>query len=214
MSFPFGTAPALALASIALLTLSCKPRDQIGEYAGVIVSRAYDKPDVWLTDTEGRRFNFREATKGKVALVEFGYTKCPDVCPVTVSNIASALAKQPYDVASQIQFYFVTQDPERDTPKVLREWLDHFNERFVGVTGPQAAIDSLAEALDIAQAALAKSSPADTGYAVGHSSQVVAFTRDGKAHLIYPFGVRQEGWTHDLPKLVAITSWTPPQTKQ
>lgn len=176
-------------------------------FAGVEVPKAYERPDIWLTDTQGRRFNFRRETAGAVTLVEFGYTHCPDICPVTMANIAAALDKEPYDVSSKIKVYFVTQDPERDTPVVLRKWLDSFNPDFVGVTGPAGAVDSLQRAFDIPAAVFTKSSPSDTAYGVGHASQVVVFTSDDQAHLVYPFGTRQEEWTRDLPKLVALTRW-------
>jgi protein SCO1/2 len=183
-------------------------QDAARPFAGVELPKAYERPDVWLTDTRGRRFNFRQETAGAVTLVEFGYTHCPDICPVTMANIAAALERQPYDVSSKVKVYFVTQDPERDTPAALGKWLDSFNPDFVGVIGPANAVDSLRRAFDIAPAVLAKSSVGDTAYSVGHASQVVVFTADNRAHLVYPFGTRQEQWTHDFPKLVALTQWT------
>lgn len=186
--------------------VGCAPRAELPEYAGIEVPKAYERPDIWLTDTQGRRFNFRRETAGMVTLVEFGYTHCPDICPVTMANIAAALANQPYDVASRVRVYFVTQDPARDTSAVLRRWLDTFNPNFVGVVGPSGAIDSLAAAFDVPKAALARTSATDTAYTVGHASQVIVFTRDDRAHWVYPFGVRQEAWTRDIPKLVAFDS--------
>jgi len=200
-------AASLVSTIVVSCLLACSPRSAPSPFEGAILPHAYDKPDLWLTDANGRRFNFRTETDGKVALVEFGYTHCPDVCPVTVSNIATALAKQPYDVANQVRVYFITQDPARDSAAVLRRWLGNFDPKFVGVVGPQTAVDSLARAFDVPPAAAAKTSATDTNYAVGHASQVIVFTRDNKAHLAYPFGVRQEAWTRDIPKLVALQSW-------
>jgi protein SCO1/2 len=102
--------------------------------------------------------------------------------------------------------YFVTQDPTRDTPDVLRRWLDAFNPHFIGVVGSPGGVDSLAAAFDVPRAALARTSATDTTYTVGHASQVIVFTRDDQAHWVYPFGVRQESWTRDIPKLVAFDS--------
>jgi len=192
---------------MAATLAGCAPRDAAREFSGVTVPKPYHRPDVWLTDTQGRRFNFQRESAGRVTLVEFGYTHCPDICPVTMANISAALARQPYDVSSKVDVYFVTQDPTRDTPVVLRRWLDAFNPRFIGVTGSPSAVDSLAAAFDVPRAALARTSASDTAYSVGHASQVIVFTADDKAHLVYPFGVRQEAWTRDLPKLVALTQW-------
>jgi len=198
---------AVVLLVSGIGAMGCTPRPPAPAFAGVMLDTAYAKPDVWLTDTRGQKFNFRAADSGKVVLVEFGYTHCPDICPVTMANIAAALDKQPYDVASRVRVYFVTQDPGRDTPRALGQWLSAFDPDFVGVVGPVEATDSLALAFGIAKAALGRTSATDTGYSVGHASQVVVFTPDNQAHLAYPFGVRQEAWTLDLPKLVAVTHW-------
>lgn len=195
------------LVTLGCLTLlgACTPKTAPQNHiAGVPLATPYPKPDVWLIDTQGRRFNLRQETKGQLTLIEFGYTHCPDVCPVTMANIAAALAKQPYEVASRIHVYFVTQDPARDTAASLRKWLDSFNHNFVGVVGPRGALDTLAANLNIAQPSFERRSPTDTAYAVGHSAQVVVFTSDNLAHVVYPFGVRQEDWVHDIPVLFAI----------
>jgi SCO1/SenC len=119
-----------------------------------------------------------------------------DECPLEMANIASALRKVPADVAEQIKVVFVTTDPARDSAAVLRSWLDNFDERFIGLTGTEAAL----EAAGIPPAT--KAALANGGYEVGYAAFVFAYSKDNLAHLIYPVGVTDEDWAHDLPHLV------------
>ena len=96
---------------------------------------------------------------------------------------------------------FVTTDPERDTPERMREWLDLFDSSFIGLTGDLDEINQIQLGLKLAPAMKMEREPGD--YSVGHASQVLAFSADGLARLVYPSGVRQVDWANDLPKLVA-----------
>jgi protein SCO1 len=117
-----------------------------------------------------------------------------------MGNIAAALEKVPTGLAEQIKVVFVTTDPARDSAKVLRSWLDNFDERFVGLTGSQAAIEAAQRAAGIPPAT--KATLANGGYEVGHAAFVFAYSKDNLAHLIYPSGMTEEDWAHDLPYLV------------
>jgi len=115
-------------------------------------------------------------------------------------NIASALQKVPTGLADQIKVVFVTTDPARDGAKVLRSWLDNFDRRFIGLTGSEAAIEAAQRAAGIAPAE--KAIFANRDYEVGHAAFVFAYSKDNLAHLIYPSGMTEEDWAHDLPYLV------------
>ncbi len=136
-----------------------------------------------------------------MTLLFFGYTHCPDVCPVHMANIAAALHKLPDNVARQVKVVFVTTDPERDTPAVIRAWLDHFDKRFIGLTGTQAEVDSAQVAMRLPPAYREEIPGAP--YQVGHSAHVIAFTKDGMARFALPFGTRQSEWAQEIPRLVA-----------
>ena len=179
------------------------------ELRGTVLDPAWEKPDVTLTDTDGRPFAFRAETEGVVTLLFFGYTHCPDVCPIHMGNIAAVLLDLPYAVRERIRVVFVTTDPERDTPQRLREWLDRFDRSFVGLRGTDAEVDAFQAALRLPAAVRQPSRPGPLpgAYAVGHAAQVIAFTADGRARVVYPFGTRQEDWAHDLPRLVAADPW-------
>jgi protein SCO1/2 len=172
-----------------------------GQSAAAEYPNPLPKPAFTLTDTEGRPFAFREATAGSVTLLFFGYTNCPDVCPVQIANIAAALHKLPDAVTRQVTVVFVTTDPARDTPKRLRAWLDNFDRGFIGLTGSQAAIDSAQIAMHLPPAE--REDLPDGRYLLGHWAQVIAFTKDGLARFAFPFGTRQSEWAQEIPRLVA-----------
>jgi protein SCO1 len=175
------------------------------QYRGGLVSPPLPKPSFTLVDTSGAPFDFRVKTEGYVALLFFGYTNCPDMCSMQMSTIAQALKTLPAEQANRFKVVFVTTDPERDTRQVLRVWLDHFDRRFIGLTGSTADIQSaqIAANLDPARKAGTLS---DGSYAVSHAAWVLAYTPDNLAHVIYPVGVKQPDWVHDLP-LLAKETW-------
>ncbi len=175
------------------------------KYRGGMVSPALPKPKFTLTDTSGVSYDFALKTQGYTTLLFFGYTHCPDMCPLQMSTIAQALKKIPPASADQFKVVFVTTDPERDTPQVLRAWLDHFDKRFIGLTGSDAAIAAAQVAANLSPAKKSAVRP-DGAYEVGHSAFVLAYTKDNLAHVIYPGGVNEEDWAHDLP-LLATETW-------
>ena len=171
-------------------------------YRGGLVSPSLPKPIFTLTS--GAPFDLRAQTKGYITLLFFGYTYCPDMCPLQMSTIASALKAIPSAVADRFKVVFVTTDPDRDTPQVLRSWLDHFDKRFIGLTGSEAAVVAAQIAANLPPAKKSAVRP-DGSYEVGHSAFVLVYTKDNLAHIIYPVGVKQEDWVHDLPYLAKET---------
>jgi protein SCO1 len=169
-------------------------------YRGGLVTPPLPKPRFVLTDTSGAPFDFWNQTRGSVTLLFFGYTNCPDQCPMHMANIGLALKQLPADVASHVKLVFVTTDPGRDTAVALRRWLDHFDRHFVGLTGSEAELAAVQEAAGVFAARKTVSGKA--GYSVAHANFVVAYTRDNRAHVIYPGGISEDDWLHDLPLLV------------
>jgi protein SCO1/2 len=169
-------------------------------FHGGLVSPPLPKPRFTLTDTSGAPYDFSAKTQGYVTLLFFGYTHCPDMCPLQMDIIAQAMKKVPPNTADQFKVVFVTTDPERDTPQVLRTWLDHFDKRSIGLTGSKVAIEAAQNAANIPVAKKSAVRP-DGAYEVGHAAFVLAYTKDNLAHVIYPVGVKQEDFVHDLPFL-------------
>jgi protein SCO1 len=168
-------------------------------YHGGMVTPPLPKPNFILTDTSGAPFDFRAKTEGYTTLLFFGYTHCPDICPMHMSFLGSALKRLPKDVLSRYKIVFVTTDPERDNPRELRVWLDQFGKDFVGLTGNKAEIQAAQAAANVP---IAKGAPS-----YDHSAFVLAYTKDNLAHVIYPAGITQSDWLNDLPQLARET-WT------
>jgi protein SCO1/2 len=172
-------------------------------YRGGLITPTLPKPNFVLTDTSGAAFDFRQRTEGYVTLLFFGYTYCPDQCPMHMANLGAALKKIPADIANQVKLVFVTTDPARDSPAVLRRWLDLFDRRFIGLTGTERAIESVERAVGVPPAT--KAGPANGNYGVTHANFVLAYSKDDLAHVIYPGGVTKDDWAHDLPLLIKET---------
>jgi protein SCO1 len=163
-------------------------------YRGGLVTPPMPKPKFTLTDTSGTPFDFWSETRGYVTILVFGYTHCPDVCPMHMAVVASALRTLPADVANQVKVVFVTTDPKRDNPRLVRTWLNHFDKRIIGLTGDENAIQAAQIAANVP---IGNSAPS-----YEHSAFVLAYTKDNLAHVIYPSGIQQSDWIHDLPQLV------------
>jgi len=194
-----------AASALAALLLSCRGQGstrvvRAGEYKGDVIAQPIAAPDFTLTTTDGQPFNFRQETQGMVGLLFFGYTHCPDICPVHMANLAAVLRRLPTEVSRRVKVVFVTVDPARDTPEYLRVWLDNFDRSFVGLRGSLDAVNRVQQGFHMPAAVFEKLP--DGGYVVGHGAPVIAVIADS-ARVFYPFGIRQEDWLHDLPKLVA-----------
>jgi protein SCO1 len=173
-------------------------------YRGGLVSPPLPKPKIMLTDTSGAPYDFWAKTEGYVTFLFFGYTRCPDMCPLQMQMIAQALKKVPPDTADQFKVVFVTTDSERDSPTVLRSWLAQFDKRFIGLTGSQAAVDAAQTSANLTPARKSAVRP-NAAYDFAHAAFALAYTKDNLAHVIYPVGVKQEDFVHDLPNLAKET---------
>jgi protein SCO1/2 len=196
----------VARSSLIAVLVACA-RDGSGDarYRGVALSAPMPKPSFTLTDFNGQPYDFAAQTRDKVGLLFFGYTHCPDVCPLHMANIAAVLKQMPAEDRARVVTVFVTTDPERDTPERLRAWLGNFDPSFVGLTGTPAELASAQQLLGLPEATREYLNADSVNYFVGHGAQVFAFARDGYAYTIYPFGIRQEDWANDLPRLVRAT---------
>jgi protein SCO1/2 len=114
---------------------------------GTEVSDIIPRPALALPDTSGRTFDLRQRPDEELTAVFFGYTRCPDVCPTTVADLASARRQMSDADRQQVQVVFVTEDPETDRPEVLRRWLDQFDTDFIGLVGGTATTEQALDAL-------------------------------------------------------------------
>ena len=163
-------------------------------FSGVVNSPAQPAPDLTLTDDRGNAFELSEL-RGRWVLLAYGYTHCPDVCPLTLGNLRSA--KQLMGAASgKVAVVFVTVDPERDTVSALHDYLSHFGPDFVGLTGSPAEIAVAAKAYNVRYSKVETGS--SSGYAMAHSAYVYLIDPQGQWRLTYAFGVKPEEFAADL----------------
>jgi len=156
-----------------------------------------------LTDTNGKPYDFRARTDGHITLLFFGYTYCPDVCPVHMATLASAMASLDPAVRDGIRVVFVSVDPDRDTPERLRKWLSSFDSSFVGLRGTE---EEVAKALSFYRYPPPERSGEEEGYTVGHPAFVYAFTPDNKGRALYGVETTRAIWVQDL-NLMAHHEW-------
>ncbi len=102
-----------------------------------------------VTSMDGTPWRFDQAASGKITLIYFGYTSCPDVCPTTMADLANALRRTPRKVRDKIEVRFVSTDPRRDTPTQIRSWLSAFDPTFIGSRGPIRDVISAARTYGI-----------------------------------------------------------------
>jgi protein SCO1/2 len=137
--------------------------------------------------------------RGKIAVLYFGYTHCPDVCPLTLAHLHAVLQKlgKPAD---HVRILFVSVDPTRDTPAVMHDYVKAFDPRAVGLTGSAADIETLTKRY---RAAFTREpGAADGSYEVSHSSGIYIFDESGKARLLATPADPQDKIVHDLQLLL------------
>jgi protein SCO1 len=173
---------------------------------GAPPTTAQPRPDFTLVDTRGRTYDFVQQTRGKVTLLYFGYTHCPDQCPTSMADIAAALRSVPPAVASQVTVVFATTDPWRDNAAVLRKWLDKFHPPvpYVGLTGTPGQVAGAETTMGMPISAREAPTPGQKAgqYSVSHFAAVIVYGRDDRLATLYPSGVVPADIAADLKVLV------------
>ncbi len=174
--------PALGLATVLLCLVSACGGPE--EFTGARLDRPYPAPTVELTDTDGAAYSLAADTDKPMTLVFFGYTHCPDICPLVMNNVAAGLNRLDDDDREQVDMVFVTTDPERDDRATLRDYLDGYGEGFVGLTGDIDDIIAAGEPLHL-YVNDGKKLPSG-GYDLGgHSTYVLGIDEDDEAVVVW-----------------------------
>lgn len=155
-----------------------------------------------LTDHNGRPVTL-ETFKGKVVVLFFGYTHCPDVCPTTLSDMAQALKQLPVDAAAKIQVLFVSVDPQRDTPEILKSYVPYFHPDFLGLHGTPEQVAEATREFRIVYRKHVEPGAAD--YLIDHSAGSYLVDREGRLRVYLPFNSKPEDIAHDLAVLLKAT---------
>ncbi|QXC62546.1 SCO family protein [Aquihabitans sp. G128] len=211
LGFGAAGAAALALGACSLDRGSSPDTDAEpepkGDWSGTLLDPPFPKPDFTFTDVDGKPYPIVEKTKGKLTILFYGYTNCPDVCPITLNTLARAKDGIGSGPGSNPLVLFVGVDVDRDTPEVLKTYLNAIDPEFVGLT-PTGKTKAEKEAMIVDSLAVIKQAAPEIGepdedgnYIVGHPSAVTVYTADDVAHRLYPSNVRQSQWVKDLPRL-------------
>jgi protein SCO1 len=181
----------------AALLLACTP--DAPKFNTTDITGAPFAKTLALTDHTGKPQTL-ENFKGKVVLVSFGFTHCPDVCPTTLANWAEAI-KQLGDAGKDVQGLFVTVDPERDTPALLSQYVPAFNPTFLGLLGNAEQTKAAATEFKVIYQKAAGATPET--YTVDHSTATYVFDRAGRVRLMATHNTPVSALTSDLKVLLA-----------
>ena len=160
-----------------------------------------EAPAFSLEGSNGKKLSLRDHL-GKVVILEFGYTFCEAVCPVTLARLTEVY-KRLGSAARDVQLIYVTVDPERDSPQRLREHLTAFNPNFLGATGTPDELAAVRKTYGVAAKHVVSRNQA-LAYAVDHSSSLYLVDRQGKLRGLVPFGTPAEDIVHDLEVLLKL----------
>lgn len=169
------------------------------EFHGLVLDATGPAREFELTTAEGRRVRLSDF-RGKVVLLFFGYRFCPDVCPVSLTEMRhtlEALGAQ----AEQVQVIMVSVDPERDTPDLIAEHVRRFDARFLGLSGTPDEIAAAATPFGIFYEQVAGSEA--TQYLVNHTATITALDPDGRVRVVYPHGTAGADIAADIRSMLA-----------
>lgn len=163
----------------------------------------YDPPlpaaDFSLIQADGKAFRLSEQ-RGKIVLLFFGYTFCPDVCPTTLAELSQALQKLSEQEKARVVVVFISVDPARDTPECAQEYAQRFSPSFLGLSGTEAELQPIWSAYGVYREVQPTGSAA--GYLIAHSARVYLIDPQGNLHLTFPFGTPPEDIAYDLKILL------------
>lgn len=193
-----GLAGGLVLVVAAVLFFVVRGRAKADDgFRSGVFEPAREAPEFELDGSNGAKVHLRDYA-GKVVILEFGFTHCTQVCPVTLANLTEAFKKLG-PAAKDVQLVFVTVDPKRDDPARLHEYLGAFNPTFVGATGAPADLEAMRRAYGIIAKEVVFPNH-ESGY--DHSSFIYLVDRRGRIRTLVPFGKPPDDIVHDIQILL------------
>lgn len=168
------------------------------QYQGSLIDPSVTAPDFSLVDQNGEKWTLSE-NQGKVVVMFFGYTSCPDVCPLTLSKFKQIKSLMGKD-SRQVVFVYITVDPERDTPEKLKHHLDAFDPEFIGLSETRTRMENVWKNYGVFQAKVETESA--TGYLIDHSATTYVVNQDGHLRLTFPYGMDASSMAEDLVHVI------------
>jgi protein SCO1/2 len=176
-----------------------EPTATVALFRGAVLGEPIAAADFELQDQHGQTFRLSEQ-RGKVVVLFFGYTSCPDVCPTTLGAWKRAY-EELGEQAGEARFVFITVDPERDTPARLQTHLELFNPAFIGLTGTLEELEPIYQAYGVYHEKQAAPESA-LGYLVSHTSSDYVIDKAGNWRLRHAFGASGQDIAHDIRVLL------------
>lgn len=165
------------------------------QWRGSLITPPMPAPEIVLPQADGQVFRLSDQ-KGRVVLLFFGYTYCPDVCPSTLGTLNLAL-KRLGSRAEQVQVVFISVDPQRDTPQKAQDYASAFNTKFLGLSGSEETLQPIWQAYGVYRAVRPAEGNVDE-YLVDHSARVYLVDKQGNLRLTYAFGTPVDDLVSDL----------------
>lgn len=195
--------------STALLLAACNSEPAQPPLSSAPLAGAAIGGDFTLTDQDGKKRTWKEFG-GQYRIVYFGYTNCPDICTPDMQNLMlglKAFEKVKPELAAKIQPIFITVDPKRDTPEVLKQFVGAFHPRAIGLTGTDAEIADATKKFAVYSSRVEGSSP--ESYLMSHSQTPYLMGPDGKPLAILPADQPKTDANEGAPDLVEadLTKW-------
>jgi protein SCO1/2 len=188
----------IAVVVLILVAAFVLPEIRPYQFHGSLIESQELAPDFTLTTQNAQTASLSDF-RGKLVILYFGYTYCPDVCPATLAEVNKALDRLG-EKAGEVQVVMITVDPQRDTPQKLSEYLAHFNPGFLGLTGSPEQIVQVAADYGIYYGKRAGSQA--TNYLVDHTASLIVVDQDGYLRLIFPFGTPANDIAEDLTQVM------------
>lgn len=186
---------AVLIASVAML--ACQKSPPAPVFQATDITGATFARDFELPDHNGKTRKLADF-RGKVVAIFFGYIHCPDVCPTTLSDFATAL-KTLGDDAKNVQVLFVTVDPQRDTPELLKQFVPAFNPTFLGLHPSESQLKVITNEYKVVHQ---KTATKDGEYLIDHSAGTYIHDTQGRVRLLIPYGSSAAAIAADLKTLL------------
>lgn len=154
--------------------------------------------DFSLKDAKGNDVSLSDY-RGKIVLLNFGYTSCPDICPTTLGNLRTIYSRLD-EKQDDVQVLFISVDPERDNPEKLDEYVNFFNDDFIGLSGNEEELNEVSDIFNIFY--FKEGVNTDKDYLMSHPTSIYLIDREGKLILKYPHNTKQEFVVEDLKRLL------------
>ena len=203
----------LRILALTFLVAGCGPTDDLSKVARTMTAiesgRPFTVPAQTLMSHTGQPFDLRSETAGRFTLLFFGYTYCPDICPIQVATANAALQGLTEEERARVVQIFVTMDPQRDSVERLAEWLGAMRSPAVGLRGSTSELEALLGSMGFVMPPMSTRQQLPGGtpddYLVPHPTSLFLITPDGLGRFQYPYdrGTPQQ-IADDLQRLMAL----------